>query len=119
MIGDHVRCGETADKLLALARSHGFPSYQGLGVMMHGWASSFENMADGISEIQSGFERWRSTAGPLVTTYYVILYSDALLRAGRHAEAASAVDGALAFAEENGEKVFMPLLEKMRIAVMS
>jgi tetratricopeptide (TPR) repeat protein len=119
MIGDHVRCGETADRLLELARSNGFPSYQGLGVMMHGWASSFENMPDGISEIQSGFERWRTTAGPLVTTYYAILYSDALLRAGRHAEAVSAVDSALAFAEEKGEKVFMPLLEKMRLAVAS
>jgi hypothetical protein len=119
MIGDHVRCGEVADRLLSLARSHGFPSYQGLGVMMHGWATSFENMLDGISEIQSGFEKWRTTAGPLVTTYYAILYSDALLRAGRHDEAASVIDGALAFAEENGEKVFLPLLDKMRLAVAS
>ncbi|MBV9071660.1 MAG: AAA family ATPase [Acidobacteria bacterium] len=114
MTGDHVRCGETADRLLSLARSHGFPSYQGLGVMSHGWASSFENMADGISEIRSGFEKWRTTAGPLVTTYYAILYADALLRAGRRDEAASAIDGAVAFADEKGEKVFLPLLMKIR-----
>ncbi len=119
MIGDHVRCGDVADRLLDLARSHGFPSYQGLGVMMHGWATSFENMANGSSEIQSGFERWRTTAGPLVTTYFSMLYADALVRAGRHDEAASVVGGALQFAEEKGEKVFMPLLQKMRLAVAS
>jgi hypothetical protein len=117
MTGDHVRSGETADRLLSVARSHGFPSYQGLGVMMHGWALSFENMADGISEIQSGFEKWRTTAGPLVTTYYAILYADALVRAGRRDEAASVINDALAFAEENGEKVFLPLLTKARITI--
>jgi predicted RNA polymerase sigma factor len=85
--------------------------------MMHGWALSFENIADGLSEIQSGFEKWRTTAGPLVTTYYSILYADALSRAGRHEEAASAVDSALAFAEENGEKAFLPLLAKMHLAI--
>lgn len=117
MIGDHVRCGETADRLLDIARKNGFPSYQGLGVMMSGWATSFENMPDGLVAIRAGFERWRSTAGPLVTTYFAILHSDALLRAGRHAEAATVVDSALAFAQEKGEKVFMPLLEKMRTVV--
>jgi tetratricopeptide (TPR) repeat protein len=117
MIGDHAGSGETADRLLSVARSHGFPSYQGLGVMMHGWASSFENLADGLSEIQSGFEKWRTTAGPLVTTFYSILYADALSRAGRREEAASAVDSALAFAEENGEKAFLPLLTQARLTL--
>jgi len=117
MTGDHVRCGETADRLLTIARANGFPSYQGLGVMMSGWATSFENMPDGIVAIRAGFERWRTTAGPLVTTYYSLLYADALLRAGRHADAAAAIDGALAFAEEKGEKVFLELLKKMQVAV--
>jgi hypothetical protein len=52
----------------------------------------------------------------LVTTC-AILYADALFRAGRRDEAASAVDGALVFAEENGEKAFVPLLEKLRLTI--
>jgi hypothetical protein len=54
-----------------------------------------------------------------VTTYYAILYADALLRAGRREDASAAIDMGLAFAEENGEKVFMPLLAKLQLAVAS
>jgi predicted acyltransferase (DUF342 family) len=112
MTGDVAKTRETADKLLSLATAHGFPSDQGLGLMIRGWALSLEDLSAGIDEIEAGFEQWRTTAGPLITMYYAILYSDALLRAGRREEAASVIDRA--FAGEKGEKVFMPLMEKMR-----
>ncbi|HXA18199.1 MAG TPA: AAA family ATPase [Thermoanaerobaculia bacterium] len=117
MTGDVAKTRETAEKLVSLTTTHGFPSYKGLGVMMRGWAMSFEDVSAGIKEIEAGFERWFTTAGPLITTYYAILYSDALLRAGRRQEAASVVDWAFAFAEGKGERVFMPLLEKTRLAM--
>jgi tetratricopeptide (TPR) repeat protein len=117
MIGDVAETRETAEKLVSLTTTHGFPSYKGLGLMMRGWAISFENLSAGIDEMNAGFEQWRTTAGPLVTTYHAILYSDALLRAGRREEAASVVDRAVAFGEEKGEMVFMPLLKKTRLAV--
>jgi hypothetical protein len=117
MTGDVEKTGETAEKLLSLAASHGFPSYEGLGRMVRGWALSFKDPHAGIDEIEAGFEKWRSTAGPLATTYYSLLYSDALLRANRRQEAASVIGAAIAFAEEKGEKVFMPLLERLRRAL--
>lgn len=117
MMGDVARTRETAEKLVSLTTTHGFPSYKGLGLMMRGWAMSFENLAAGFEELNAGFEQWRTTAGPLVTTYHAILQSDALPRAGRREEAASVVDRAVAFAEEKGEMVFMPLLKKTRLAL--
>src|ERR1019366_2459824 len=74
MTGDVAKTLETAERLLSLATSHGFPSYEGLGMMDRGWALSFQNPSAGISEIEAGFERWRTTAGRLLTTYYAILY---------------------------------------------
>ena len=45
MMGDVAATRETAEKLLALTGTHGFPSYEGLGRMMRGWAVSFEDPA--------------------------------------------------------------------------
>lgn len=73
MIGDVAKTRETAEKLVSLTTSHGFPSYKELGLMMRGWAMSVENLAAGIDEMEAGFEQFRSTAGPLVTTYHAIL----------------------------------------------
>ncbi|HYR30018.1 MAG TPA: AAA family ATPase [Thermoanaerobaculia bacterium] len=114
LCGDVAAARKTSEKLLALATTHGFPSYEGLGTMVRGWALSFEDSAAGIAGIESGFEKWRVTAGPLITTYYAILYADALQRADRREEASSVIYRAIDFGEEHGEEIFLPRLEAMR-----
>jgi tetratricopeptide (TPR) repeat protein len=112
MIGDVACARNAADRLLALSTENGFPSYEGLGLMVRGWADSFEKPEDGVEAIERGFDQWRRTAGPLLTTYFSLLYADALKRAKREEEAAFALTYAVAFGEEQGERVFMPALER-------
>ncbi|HEV2722079.1 MAG TPA: AAA family ATPase, partial [Thermoanaerobaculia bacterium] len=114
MMGDVASTRVTADRLVRLATAQGFPSYAGLGTMLRGWAMTFGDSAAGIEELVAGFERWRTTAGPLITTYFALLHGDALRRANRPDEARAAVDGAIAFGESRGEKVFLPLLARLR-----
>jgi len=114
LCGDVAAARKTSERLFALATTHGFPSYEGLGTMVRGWALSFEDSAAGIAGIESGFEKWRVTAGPLITTYYATLYADALQRAERREEASSVIYRAIDFGEEHGEQVFLPRLETMR-----
>jgi len=114
MLGDVVCARGAAERLLTLSTENGFPSYEGLGLMVRGWAESFEKPDDGVESIERGFDQWRRTAGPLLTTYFSLLYADALKRANREEEASFALTYAIAFAEEQGERVFMPALERAR-----
>ena len=111
MAGDVAAARATAERLLDLSTTNGFPSYVGLGTMLRGWA------ATDVAEVVAGFEKWRVTAGPLIATYFGLLHADALLRSNRAAEACAALEAAIAFGEERGERVFMPLLERRRAAL--
>jgi hypothetical protein len=93
---------------------NGFPSYEGLGMMLGGWAITFEDSDAGLTELIAGFERWKTSAGPLISTYFALLLGDALRRADRLAGARAAVEGAIAFGESHGAKVFLPLLARFR-----
>lgn len=117
MAGDVAAAQATAERLLDLSTAQGFPSYVGLGTMVRGWAVSFDDPEAGLADLTAGFEKWRSTAGSLITTYYSLLYGDALFRAGRCDEARAALDAAIKFGEERGERVFLPLLERLRQSV--
>ncbi|HKS22416.1 MAG TPA: AAA family ATPase [Thermoanaerobaculia bacterium] len=111
MAGDVAAARATAERLVDLATSHGFPSYVGLGTMLRGWAET------NVDDVVAGFEQWRATAGPLIATYFGLLHADVLLRTNRPSEACAAIDAAIAFGEQHGERVFMPLLEQRRAAL--
>jgi tetratricopeptide (TPR) repeat protein len=118
MAGDVDAARATAERVLDLSTEHGFPSYVGLGTMVRGWAMSFDDPDAGLADLTAGFEKWRATAGSLITTFYSLLYGDALFRANRRGEARAAIDAAIAFGEERGERVFLPLLERLRQSIL-
>ena len=58
----------------------------------------------GIRLLQNGLEAYRGTGAELAVPYYLSIFADGCLQAGRFSEARAALDEALALVEKNDEQ---------------
>ena len=78
---------------------------------LHGYI--VKTFAEGVDELRHGIQIYRKT-GHAQLTYFNGLLADALARAGKLGEASLKVDEALAFAEQNGERMWVSGLYYLR-----
>ncbi|MCZ6894374.1 MAG: AAA family ATPase [Gammaproteobacteria bacterium] len=103
-----------ADEGIPLSEEYGLPAFLGRGKIMRGWAlAALGNFAEGVDELRHGIQIYRK-ATHAGLTYYNGLLADALARAGKLGEASLKVGEALAFAEQNGERMWVSGLYYLR-----
>ncbi|MCA9079050.1 MAG: protein kinase [Planctomycetaceae bacterium] len=101
---DIAQTRATAESALALAQEHGFAFWFGWCRVMRGWAISQQGKStEGIQEIETGIEQWKSTGSELGCQYYYTLLAEAALSAKQWERAETALNDATAFADNSGE----------------
>ncbi len=98
-----------AQQALEIARTHEFPFWEGVAKMFLGHATACaDNPEPGVTLLRDGFDLWRGTGSRLNMTMYLNMLADAYLRVGDVTAAQIALAEAEAYAEQTGEKVFLP-----------
>jgi predicted ATPase len=71
-------------------------------------------MNDGIRQLRQGLSDWQATGSATYRTYYLALLAETLARAGKHTEAQTVLDEALALVEKTDERFFESELHRLR-----
>ena len=105
LIGDIVAVEQFAEAAVAIATEQGYGLWLAHATVFRGAAlverSQFE---PGITLIRDGLTRSRAAGADLGQTYFLVLLSDALIKAGLFESALTAVTEALALAEATAER---------------
>jgi len=105
-------CGEA---LVALAAEQGLVYWLAWGKIMYGWALAEQGeAAAGIDEIRSGLDAHQSAEAAMCRTHHLCLLAEAYRKAGRHREALTALDEALALVEKNEDRWWEAEIHRLR-----
>jgi predicted ATPase len=117
----HLRCGEVqetrtwAERLIALARDHGFSMRIASGMIYRGWALAEQaDVEEGIAQLEQGLQALQQTGAELARPLYLALLAEAYAKAGRIPKACSAIDEGLAIAEKNDDRFYEAELWRLR-----
>jgi predicted ATPase/class 3 adenylate cyclase len=94
-------CAEAA---VALSAEQGFAVYFAHGMVLQGWTRAEQGQTEqGIAQIDSGLEAWRTTGAEVQRPYYLALLAEAYGKAKQAEEALEVVAEALALVAKTGE----------------
>jgi predicted ATPase len=94
-------CAEAA---VALSAEQGFAVYFAQGRVLQGWALVEQGQAgEGLAQINSGLEAWRTTGAEVQRPYYLALLAQAYGKSGQAEEALEVLAEALALVAKTGE----------------
>ncbi|UTW13166.1 adenylate/guanylate cyclase domain-containing protein [Marinobacterium rhizophilum] len=117
----HQLCGEgeqvlaRAEAAIELSCEQGFSFWLAHGRVLQGWALAAQGDSDaGIEQIRQGLVAYRATGAEMFMTHLQGLLADALVRAGKTAEALSVLDEALALVETTRERFYEAELYRLR-----
>lgn len=108
----------SSDRLIALARQHGFPTYVGIGTMFRGWARGMRGKQGAVEEICEGFRTWSGNDTGLATTLRAVLLVQVLHALGRWDEAEDEPNRALALARAHRELLYLAVLTKLQAVAL-
>jgi tetratricopeptide (TPR) repeat protein len=99
---DHAAAGQRAQRVVEIARRHDYQIWLALGMVVEGVSqAALDDPAKGLQRTTSGVARYEGIQTPPVFWPLVLsLKADAYARAGKLADAAAALDQALALAGE-------------------
>ncbi|HEY2991491.1 MAG TPA: AAA family ATPase [Methylomirabilota bacterium] len=107
-------CRERAEAVISICAEHGFAFYLAVGRTLRGWAlTMLDHGDDGLPELAGGLAEYGATGAVLARPYLLALQAEAAARAGRHADARSALTAALAGVRETGERVWESELHRL------
>jgi hypothetical protein len=108
-------------RLLNICTEHGFPLYQGLGMVFQGWLDAAGgDTAAGTAQMEQGFRDFISKHGGKVThSVYCVMRAEALQRAGHDDAALLAVEMGLEVALECAEHCYVPELHRLRAELLA
>jgi transcriptional regulator with AAA-type ATPase domain/predicted ATPase len=96
-----------AEALTALSTEHGFPQFNGLALVMHGWAAAERGETrEGQAEIRRGLAAYRETGSELGRPYFLGLLAKAHARAGESKEALAILAEAITVGDEQHDHVW-------------
>jgi class 3 adenylate cyclase/predicted ATPase len=103
-----------AEEVIALAEEYQFAYWRAWGIVLRGWAlSRHHRIAEGIDEIKRGLAAYHETGAELMRPYFLTLFADALMRAGRRDEACRQLDEAMFEADRNRIRFYV--VETLRL----
>jgi DNA-binding winged helix-turn-helix (wHTH) protein/predicted ATPase len=106
---------ERAKEALEVADEYGLELWSAYGLVEVGWVEAERgNCQEGIKKIQQGLIGYAATGAKLWTTYLVQLLADQLAKAGRMEQALAAIEKALVYAEQSGEKYSLAELYRIK-----
>jgi predicted ATPase len=106
--------GELAGAAVDVASRNGFPYWEAVGRILHGWASSMQGgTAGGITEIQRGLEECRAAGVEMDRPFHLALLAEAYVRGGQPNNALAVLDEA--FALVRGSRAFFYEAELYRL----
>jgi predicted ATPase len=95
----HQMCGkvegveELSATAIAISTEHDFAYLKAMGTILQGWALTERGqMAEGIAQMRSGLEAFRSVGGVILNSYFSGLLAEALAKAGSPEEGAHLLD---------------------------
>jgi predicted ATPase len=105
---------------LRCAQEYGLTPMFAIGQILHGWSAAFLGDSEvGITELEEGVARWRSTGARLVTPYWMYLLASALDNAGSTVAALKVLDDALLEAQGTDECWFACDLYLLKATVVA
>ncbi len=107
---------------LRLATEQGFAGFQALCTVARGWARAVRDVSpDAIREIQQGMEQVRATGNAFAQPLFDCMLGEALLLAGRVAEALKSVVAAQEEIDKQGEPLIYddPVIQDVAPRVMT
>ncbi len=107
--------GEYAAAAVTVAGEQGFPIYLAWGTVLQGWGIAEQgNPRDGIARIREGLSAYAATGASLGRPNLLIMLAEACARAGQREAGLAALDEALAFAEDTGERLDEAALHRLK-----
>jgi tetratricopeptide (TPR) repeat protein len=116
LVDDRAGAGEAASELISLCERYSFSYYGQWGVVVDGWLRGGEA---GLVRIQQGIDKFRSAGQHIRMPYWLYLLADVMVQAGRAAAARGILDAALAAAEQQDERWWMPEVLRARARLLS
>jgi predicted ATPase len=112
---DLRRTQELTDTLLCLATEHGFPYWQSLSQILHGWTLTQQGQIDeGMRQLHQGLAAHEETGAALNRPYSLALLAEAYGAAGRATEGLVFLTEALAQVQENGGHFYQAEMLRLR-----
>jgi len=115
LVHDRAGASEAAGELINLCERYSFSYYREWGVVVDGWVRGGEA---GVVRIQQGIDKLRSAGQHLRMPYWLYLLADVMVQAGRTAAARGILDAALAAAEQQDERWWMPEVLRARARLL-
>jgi tetratricopeptide (TPR) repeat protein len=116
LVYDRAGASEAAGELVSLCERYSFSYYGQWGVVVDGWVRGGEA---GVVRIQQGIDTLRSAGQNARMPYWLYLLADVMIQAGRTAAARGILDAALAAAEQQDERWWMPEVLRARARLLS
>jgi predicted ATPase len=105
-------CAEAA---IALSAEQGFAVYLAHGTVLRGWALAEQGQAvEGIAQISSGLEAWRTTGAEVQRPYWLALLSEADGHAGQADRGLTWLDEALTVVHKTEERWWEAELHRLK-----
>ena len=119
----HCRLGAKAqaagDEQIRIATEQAFLFWHATGTLYSASGILLQGQLEpGIRLLQSGLDAYRATGAELAVPYYLSILADACLRAGRLAEARSALQEAFSYVEKNDERFQEAELQRLEGEIM-
>ena len=111
LVNDRASASEAASELISLCERYSFSFYGQWGVVVDGWVRGGEA---GLVRIQQGIDKLRSAGQYARMPYWLYLLAEVMVQAGHTAAARGILDAALAAAEQQDERWWMPEVLRAR-----
>jgi DNA-binding SARP family transcriptional activator/predicted ATPase len=106
---------QMAEAAITLSAEHGFPFFNGLGLVFQGWALAEQNQpAAGIELMRNGIAAAQATGAQIGMPHMLALLAEALGKTGQVAEGLHLLDEALAAAQRSGERHYEAEIHRLR-----
>ncbi|MGE0825311.1 MAG: adenylate/guanylate cyclase domain-containing protein [Candidatus Binatia bacterium] len=106
---------ERAEAMIALARSQGFPYWEGRGIIYRGWALAEQGQAEeGIDQIRQGLTAYQSAGAELGRTYWFACLAEAYKKKEQIAEGLNVLAEALTVVDTTGERRYEAELYRLK-----
>jgi predicted ATPase len=105
---------QRAEQLKALADEHRLPQYRAWAGILHGWARTASEPAQGVAEIRETLAAYERLGSQLSRPHFLGLLAEVLGNASRREEALLVADDALASAERTDERYYEAELHRLK-----
>lgn len=101
--GDEALVLQEAEAATEFATEQGFPGWLAHSLVVQGWAETEQGVTErGIAHIEQALQTYEATGAKVWQPLFLLLYAQALLRAGQAVDALDSVDRALGIARDMG-----------------